>query len=114
MGCIRQEEYGFKFTDDVDWSDVSVYQNLSQDFMREFKDKLEWDEISVHQKLSNDFIREFKHKLDIEYLLLNHKITQKFYNELMKPKNRFELMIFDFFRPEIIFFFILTLDIFLF
>lgn len=46
------------------WEKISVWQTLSEDFMREFKDKLEWHYIVQYQKLSEDFIREMKDYLN--------------------------------------------------
>ena len=49
---------------DVNWGYVSIYQKLSENFIREFQDKIDWNYISEHQKLSEKFIREFKNKED--------------------------------------------------
>ncbi len=46
-----------------DLKDISWYQVLSEDFIREFKYKLNWYFISRRQKLSEDFIREFKNEV---------------------------------------------------
>ncbi len=32
-----------EFKDEVDWSYISEYQRLSEDFIREFKDKVIWN-----------------------------------------------------------------------
>ena len=45
--------------EDVSWSHISIYQKLSEKFIREFKDKVSWDWISKYQKLSEKFIKEF-------------------------------------------------------
>ena len=47
------------------WKDISKYQDLSEEFIREFQDKVDWYWISVSQKLSEDFINEFKDRLDL-------------------------------------------------
>jgi hypothetical protein len=43
----------------VDWKDISEYQQLSEDFIREFDDKVNWKIICENQQLSEDFIMEF-------------------------------------------------------
>ena len=43
-----------EFQDKVNWSDISKYQTLSEDFIEEFHDKVEWFRISMYQKLSEE------------------------------------------------------------
>ena len=47
----------------VNWTDISYYQNLSENIIREFQNKVNWIVISAHQKLSENFIREFQDKV---------------------------------------------------
>ena len=49
-----------KFNDKISWGYISVYQKLSEEFIREFQDKVDWSYISNHQKLSEDFRQEMK------------------------------------------------------
>ena len=42
----------------VDWGYISIYQKLSEDFIREFQDKTNWYCISRYQKLSEEFRSE--------------------------------------------------------
>ena len=49
---------------DVNWGYISIYQKLSENFIREFQDKIDWYFILKYQELSEDFIREFKDKID--------------------------------------------------
>lgn len=49
----------------VDWEEISGYQKLSEDFIREFQYTLDRDCISQYQKLSDDFIQEFQDNVDI-------------------------------------------------
>ena len=39
--------------DKVDWTNISHYQKLSEDFISEFQDKVNWWDISKYQKLSD-------------------------------------------------------------
>ncbi len=47
---------------------ISIYQKLSENFIREFQDKVDWNYISNYQKLSENFIREFQDKVDWNYI----------------------------------------------
>ncbi len=52
---ILSENFIWKFQDKVNWCYISKYQTLSENFIREFKDKVDWYQISIHQKLSEKF-----------------------------------------------------------
>ena len=56
----------------MDWNCISVYQDLSEDFIREFRDKLYWRHMSYYQKLSEDFIWEMIDKININYLSIEN------------------------------------------
>jgi hypothetical protein len=71
--------------DNVDWSHISEYQKLSEDFIREFKDNIHWSYISAYQKLSEEFIREFKDDVDWYYISTHQKLSEDFIREF---KNR--------------------------
>ena len=71
--------------DSVNWSKISEYQKISEDFIREFKDKVRWLYISRYQKLSQKFIREFKNRIDWEVISRYQKLSQNFIREF---KNR--------------------------
>ena len=43
---------------------MSIYQTLSEDFIREFSDRVDWVWISIYQKLSKEFRIEFADKLN--------------------------------------------------
>ena len=51
-----------KTNDNVNWGYISIYQKLSENFIREFQDKVDWYYISEYQKLSEKFKSEFKEK----------------------------------------------------
>ena len=48
------------------WVYISVYEILSEDFIREFQDKVIWIGICYNQKLSKEFIIEFVDKINFE------------------------------------------------
>jgi hypothetical protein len=70
-----------EFKDRVYWYHISVYQKLSEGFIREFKDKVDWYCISMYQKLSEGFIREFKNKVDWEWISESQKLSENFIRE---------------------------------
>jgi len=86
------EEYNFELgkdpiksiydnADKVSWVDISYYQTLSEDFIREFKDKVNWSYISYNQKLSEDFIREFQDKVNWINISYNQTLSEDFQTE---------------------------------
>ena len=64
-----------EFKELVNWSNISLYQTLSENFIREFKELVDWNGVSYNQILSPEFIYEFQNKLYMEYLLGENKIT---------------------------------------
>ena len=46
--------------DSVKWTYISIYQKLSENFIREFKDKVDWYNIFTCQNLSKEFCKEFQ------------------------------------------------------
>ena len=72
------ENFIREFADKLDWRIISISQKLSEDFIREFADKLDWKQISTTQKLSEDFIREFADKLDWRCISLYQKLSEDF------------------------------------
>jgi len=75
------EDFIREFKDKVDWREISIYQKLSEDFIREFRDKVDWVQISDYQKLSEDFIREFKDKVDWVQISVRQKLSEDFIRE---------------------------------
>ena len=41
------------FINESDWVQISIYQELSEDFIREYQNKVHWGWISQEQKLSS-------------------------------------------------------------
>jgi hypothetical protein len=67
--------------DKVNWFSISVYQKLSEDFIREFKVKVYWVNISIYQKLSEDFVREFNDKVGWSHISVYQKLSEDFIME---------------------------------
>lgn len=61
--------------------DILIYQNLSEDFIRDFQDEVDWDYISKYQQLSEDFIREFKNEVDWYFMSIYQKLSEGFIQE---------------------------------
>ena len=77
--------------EDVSWSHISIYQKLSEKFIREFKDEVYWYNISKYQKLSENIIREFQDKVDWDYISLNQKLSEKFIREFKDKVNWYNI-----------------------
>ena len=69
------------FLKDKDWYDISRFQKLSEDFIREFQHQVWWERISYRQKLSEEFIREFQNRLDWRGISLHQKLSKDFIRE---------------------------------
>ena len=52
----------------MNWYQISSYQHLSEDFIREFKDRVNWRLISAYQRLSREFTWEFKDRVDVRLI----------------------------------------------
>ena len=72
------EEFIEKFGDKVNWNYISVYQKLSEEFIEKFGDKLNWDYISEYQKLSEEFIDKFKYKVYWDKISINQQLSEEF------------------------------------
>jgi hypothetical protein len=63
------------------WAYISLYQILSEDFIREFKDRVSWYWISRCQKLSENFIREFKNEVTWSILSESQTLSEAIIRE---------------------------------
>ena len=79
------EDFIREFQNKVDWFYISRYQKLSENFIREFKDRVYWNLISQYQKLSEDFIREFQYKVYWNCISESQKLSEDFIREF--PNN---------------------------
>ena len=75
------EDFIREFQDNVDWECISMCQNLSESFIREFQDNVNWNYISGSQKLSEDFIREFQDDVNWEWISGYQKLSNEFIRE---------------------------------
>ena len=70
--CVRQCMYK-----DL-WYYVSVYQELSIDFLRKHCDKIDFVQISLHQELDEDFIHDFRFHLNWRHIIQKQDISERF------------------------------------
>ena len=73
LGIEKEEDL-----DKVNWTNISRYQKLSEDFIEKFQDKVYWPYISEYQKLSEDFIEKFQDKVDWSYISKYQKLSDDF------------------------------------
>ena len=84
------------FSDYLSWSDISEYQDLSEEMLEKYANKLNWNLISKFQKLSEDFIR--KHKDDVDWQKISFyqenlsiPFIEEFINYLDLKRNNFKI-----------------------
>ena len=68
----------YESLDDVNWYRTTIYQKLSEDFIRKFQYKVDWINISMYQKLSEEFIREFQCKVYLVRISSYQKLSDNF------------------------------------
>ena len=71
----------YQYINDVEWFDISKYQKLSEDFIRDFRNEVNWGYISQYQQLSEDFIREFSHRVNWRCISYIQKLSEEFIRE---------------------------------
>ena len=78
----------FSYKCNLNWSEISSYNNLPENFIEKYKDKIDWFYISRDQKLSNKFISKYINKLDLNILntIQNENIDQEFVEKLLLLK----------------------------
>ena len=63
-----------KYPDDLPWSSICTFKQLSCDIMDRHSDKLDWYSVSAFQQLSEEFIRKYVHRLSLNKLESNERI----------------------------------------
>ena len=71
-------DVNFIDADFMNWLNVSEYEYLTEDFMREFHKYLDWDLMSMTQKLSEELIWEFRDRVDWQNIAACQKIRDGF------------------------------------
>src|SRR5574344_694303 len=80
------EDFIEKHINKVNWYRISKYQTISESFIEKHIDKVEWDYISKYQKLSEEFIEKYIDKIYwyfiSEYQTLSEEFIEKHKNKL--------------------------------
>ena len=67
-----------QFQKKVDWSWISQYQKLSEQFIEKFQKKVDWSRISKYQKPSEQFIEKFQEKVNWSEISQYQKLSEEF------------------------------------
>lgn len=71
---------------DIDWSEVSLSPDISEEFIEEYKDYLDWELVSSHITLNEDTIGKYGKYLDwnviSKYQVLSPEFMEKYENKL--------------------------------
>ena len=81
------KRYNYRSIVDVNWNVISIYQQLSEDFIKEFKNKLDWPCVSNYQKLSEDFIREIQDYVNWDCISYKKILSEHFIREFKSKLN---------------------------
>jgi len=76
-----------EFSNKVNWVSISIYQLLSEEFIREFANRVNWHNISIFQKLSEEFIREFANRVNWNYISVDQNLSEGFIREFTDRVN---------------------------
>ena len=79
-----------RYPEDVPWSYLCVFHEMSIETMTQFTNKLDWFSVSNFQALDKEFIEKYQHILSLPKLLTNTKISQhlkKFITELIEKND---------------------------
>ena len=72
------EEFIEKFQYKVDWLVISCCQKLSESFIEKYQDRVDWYDISMYQKLSEEFIEKFQDKVYWNNISMYQKLSEEF------------------------------------
>jgi hypothetical protein len=56
----------------LDWSTISCYKKLSEEFIEKYADQLNWNQISTHQRLSEHMLRKYIDKINFKSIGITH------------------------------------------
>lgn len=71
------EEFIEKYSEEVDWKGISIYQHLSESFIEKHADDVNWYDISSYQWLSESFIDKYSDKIKWEFAVIHQKLSEK-------------------------------------
>lgn len=76
----------------LDWTAISAFKYLSEDFIEEFLYKLNINSICTHQILSEDFLRKYKNCIDYK-AISNSQIYNLSYDFIFEHKDKLAMSI---------------------
>lgn len=62
----------------INWTHVSLYENLSENFIRTHQDKVDWNAILEGNRFSESFLIEFQDRLDWTDITMNQVLSEQF------------------------------------
>lgn len=66
------------------WDHISLFYELTEDFMDYLEHRVNWDIISYSQRMSLDFLLKYKDRIKVDFLKENPKISQEIKDEFLK------------------------------
>lgn len=66
------------------WTLISTFQTLSEEFIDKYKDNVDWCAVSEYQNMSYKFLRQHKDLIVLEKLLRNHVIDKSIIDNFVK------------------------------
>lgn len=87
MYQFLSEDFMREFAHKISWYWIPVYQKLSENFMIEYHDKIDWWQVSRWQKMSESFLLKFQHKIswaalfECNHLVRHFNFSDDFYIE---------------------------------
>ena len=71
------EEFIDKYSKEVDWKNISIYQHLSEAFIEKYINVVNWYDISSYQQLSENFIDKHSDKIEWTFAVRDQKLTER-------------------------------------
>lgn len=73
------ESFIDRYNNELNWSLLSIYSDLSIECMMKYSNRLKWEQISYYQTITLDFFKLYEHKLNLSKI-----IKSPFCNEEIK------------------------------
>ena len=70
-----------KFSDELDWTFLVMYQEIPEALLDKYKDKLNWKKVCIHQKMSEDFMIEHEELMHWKEVWYCQEFSDEFYEK---------------------------------
>jgi Txe/YoeB family toxin of Txe-Axe toxin-antitoxin module len=77
------EELIDKYSDRLNWDEVSFHQKLNYAAIDKYADKLNWKYVSQYQKLSEELIDKYSSKVDWSHIFRDQELSEDFIRKNM-------------------------------